>query len=101
MIGNIFAPIYYKYAAKAKLWVARDKEQMKKNKYANRQDIYPLAMETTGGTGRIFRGILKSMAHRIGTRKQVPFEIESHRIKVKLIATLMKEQANMIISSMM
>ena len=99
-VGNLFAATYVNQAANTRLYVASKVEEGKRRKYGNMGNIIPLAMETTGGFGVEFKEVLKDLAKRIECRKNIPAEYLLHRIKAKLTAVLMKDNAEMVISSL-
>ena len=98
VVGNVFAESYVKSAARERLWMAKEKEKQKLNKYNNEDNIKPMALESMGAMGPCFKKMIQDIAHRISERKNKPFSIILNRIRTRIIAILMKYNSSMIFS---
>ena len=103
VVGNIFATSYINNTSKEsnRLWLAKKKENDKMSKHEHVIHFIPLAIEVMGGLGDKFKYVLQNMAHKIGTMKKIKYQVMMNRIRKKIIAILMKQNAKMIISSML
>ena len=99
VVSNIFAASYIKQASKERLYVAKYKEKLKKDKYQNKENIIPLALETMGAMGDEFKRVLQKLVDRIATRKNKKYSIIMNQIRTKIIANLMKLNAVMVLTS--
>ena len=98
-VANIFAKSYVKKASMDRLAIAKLKENEKKEKYENMNDIIPLAVEVMGGIGNSFKKCMQQIADKIALRKNQPYGIVINRLRAKIIAVLMKQNAKMILSA--
>ena len=103
VVGNVFASSYIKNTSKDsnRLWLAKKKEKDKMLKHEHVPHLIPLAIEVMGGLGDRFKYVLQNIAHTVGTMKKIKYPIMMNRIRKRLIAILMKQNAKMIISSML
>ncbi len=101
-VGSIFCKTYKKGAAQRRFYVCDEKRKQKMRKYRNLdlQNFEVLAIENAGGMSKIFRGVLQELATRISLYKSTPYSIIINQLRTKIVATLMKHNAKMIIASM-
>ena len=56
-------------------------------------------MEVMGGFGYEFKKSMQQLSDKLSIRKNQPYSIIINRIRAKIIAVLMKQNVNMILSS--
>ena len=100
IVCNIFAKSYVKKAANERLATATLKEKQKQDKYLNQSDVIPVAIEVIGGLGICFKECIQLIADGIAIKKNQPYGIVINRMRSKLIAIMMRENARTILSTM-
>ena len=100
VVGNIFAKSYVNTTCQRRLGLATLKEKQKKDKYNNKPNIIPLAMEVTGGIGQEFKSVLHKISCKISERVNKPQPIIMNRLRKNIIAKLMKANCHMILSAL-
>ena len=103
VVGNIFASTYINKTSSnnGRLWLAKTKEKDKISKHEHVPHFIPLAIEVLGGMGDRFKFVLQNLANKIATMKKIKYQVMMNRIRKQIIAVLMKQNAKMIISSML
>ena len=91
-VANICADTYIKQASKKRAVIAQAKEKHKLKKYQNNPNIMGIGMETFGKT------IINYLANRLSLLHNIPYSIWINRIRSNLLAVLMQQNAQMIIS---
>ena len=84
--------------AKWRSCMAKEKETQKLNKYENEESIKPIAIETVGVIGPIFKKMLQDTANRVEERKSKPFALIMNQIRTRKMSILMKHNSDMILS---
>ena len=82
-----------------RLGLATELENNKEKKYENRSDIYGLGYEVLGGMSKNLRALLHAISHAKEARSGIKWTIWMNRIRSQLNATLMLENARMILQS--
>ena len=82
-------------------YVVKLKEDQKRGKYNNKEDILPMAMECMGGIGGDMKRILQKAADRIAIRTNKVYSIIMNQLRKKMVSILMKMNAKMILTSLM
>lgn len=100
VVANIFAPSYIGITSEKRGALAKQKEMEKKKKYNDSEQMLPLAIEVLGGMGIIFKKVLQRIAHRICTRKNKVYSEMMNQLRQYLVARLMQQNTNMILSSL-
>ena len=75
------------------------RERDKRRKYANHPCYIPFALNFTGGLGADARNVLRRLADNMAQSSKRRYSEEVHRLYCRISAVLMREQADMILSS--
>lgn len=100
VVANVFAPSYLTITSEKRGALAKQKEMDKKKKYNNNMQCIPLAIEVMGGMGIECKKVFQKIAHRIATRKNKSYSDMMSRMRQHIVATLMQQNTNMILSSL-
>lgn len=100
VIGNPYCPSYVKKASAERMWLAKHKERVKHEKYNNAPNVLPMAMEATGAVGPEFRALLRFIADKQSTNTSIPYPVMMHRIRSKIVATMIRCNTKMVIRSL-
>ena len=95
-VGNIFSNTYIDNTSKERGWLASKKEELKKNKYLNQNNIQGIGIEVIGGISQSGKRLLHQIADKIFLRTNVAQSVLINQMRSKLVAILHKNNAKMI-----
>ena len=95
-VGNIFAVSNIGKAAKARLAVAKDLENKKRNKYYNNTQVHGFGIEVLGGMSECFRNLITYLSEVLGLQTPYPATMWKNQIRSQVISVLMKWNAEMM-----
>ena len=95
--GNIFDSSYVNNTSKERAWLMNKKEKEKSQKYENAPNVKGLAFEVMGGMSTNVKAVLQRIAAKLEDRTNVVKSIQMNRLRSKILAVMMKQQANQIL----
>ena len=96
-VGNIFDESYINNTSKTRAWLLDKKEKKKSEKYDNVVNVKGLAFEVMGGMSKNTKQVLQRVAGKLEDRTNVVKSIQMNRLRSKILAVMMKQQANQIL----